>query len=62
MGDMVNLKRFKKRSERERSAREAEANRVRFGRTKSERAAEAGRARRARELLDQHQIDRRDAP
>ena len=37
MGDVVNLKRFKKRTGREASAKQAEANRARFGRTKSER-------------------------
>jgi hypothetical protein len=60
-GDIVNLKRFRKRSEREQAAKEAEANRARFGRSKSERAAEATRARRADELLDQHRIDGGDA-
>ena len=57
MGEVVNLKRFKKRSEREQSAREADANRARFGRTKAERATEKLRAKRANELLDQHRID-----
>ncbi len=57
MGDVVNLKRFRKRSEREQAAKEAEANRARFGRSKSERAADETRARRANELLDQHRID-----
>ena len=57
MGELVNLKRFKKRDAREQSARDAEANRARFGRTKSERAADAQRAERANELLDQHRID-----
>jgi Domain of unknown function (DUF4169) len=61
MGDIVNLKRFRKRSEREQAAREAEGNRARFGRTKSERVADASRARRANELLDQHRIDGEDA-
>ncbi len=61
MGDVVNLKRFRKRSEREQSAKEAEANRARFGRSKSERAADATRARRANEFLDQHRIDDGDA-
>ena len=61
MGDVVNLKRFRKRSEREQAAKEAEANRARFGRSKSERAAVAMRARRADELLDQHRIDGEDA-
>jgi hypothetical protein len=60
-GDIVNLKRFRKRSEREQAAKEAEANRARFGRSKSERAAAATRARRADELLDQHRIDGGDA-
>ena len=57
MGELVNLKRFKKRNAREQSARDVEANRARFGRTKSERAADAQRAERANELLDQHRID-----
>ena len=62
MGDVVNLKRFKRRSEREQSAKRAEANRARFGRTKAERTAEAKRAERASKLLDQHRIDVEDAP
>ena len=57
MGEVVNLKRFKKRSEREQSAKNAEANRARFGRTKAERAADEQRAGRANALLDQHRID-----
>ena len=61
MGEVVNLKRFRKRSEREQAAKQAEANRARFGRSKSERAADARRARRADELLDQHRIDGEDA-
>ena len=61
MGDIVNLKRVRKRSEREQAAKEADANRARFGRTKSERAADALRTKRADELLDQHRIDGEDA-
>ena len=61
MGDIVNLKRFRKRNEREQAAKQAEANRARFGRSKSERAADAMGARRANELLDQHRIDGEDA-
>lgn len=61
MGDVVNLKRFRKRSERGQAAREAEANRARFGRTKAERAADAMRSNRASEVLDQHRIDGEDA-
>jgi hypothetical protein len=61
MGDVVNLKRFNKRTEREQSAKQAEANRTRFGRTKSERTLERQRSNRASDLLDQHRIDGEDA-
>ena len=60
MGDVVNLKRFKKRTEREQSAKQAGANRSRFGRTKSERVLEEQRTKRANDLLDQHRIDGED--
>ena len=43
------------------SAKEAEANRARFGQTKSERILEQQRAKRASDLLDQHRIDGEDA-
>ena len=61
MGELVNLKRFKKRNEREQSAKQADANRTRFGRTKSERAADEFRSGRANDHLDQHRIDGEDA-
>jgi hypothetical protein len=61
MGDVVNLKRFKKRTERHQSEQQAEANRTRFGRTKSERILDEQRADRANKLLDQHRIDGEDA-
>jgi hypothetical protein len=61
MGEVVNLKRFKKRVERKHSAKQADANRLQFGRTKSERAREEQHTERANELLDQHRIDGEDA-
>ena len=61
MGDLVNLKRFRKRSEREQAAKQADANRVRFGRTKSERARDEQQSSRANDHLDQHHIDGEDA-
>jgi hypothetical protein len=61
MGEVVNLKRFKKRTEREQSAKQADANRTRFGRTKSERVGDERRTKRASDLLDQHRIDGEDA-
>jgi hypothetical protein len=62
MGDIVNLKRFRKRAEREQSAKQAEANRTRFGRSKSQRALDERQAERASDLLDQHRIDGEDTP
>ncbi|MFB9264951.1 DUF4169 family protein [Bradyrhizobium erythrophlei] len=61
MGDVVNLKRFKKRGEREQAAKQAEANRALFGRTKSERARDEMISERTNRLLDQHRIDGGDA-
>ncbi len=61
MGDIVNLKRFKKRAERRQAEQQAETNRARFGRTKTERAIDERRTDRASELLDQHRIDGEDA-
>jgi hypothetical protein len=61
MGDIVNLKRFKKRNERDQSAKQADANRARFGRTKSERASDEQVKDRASHLLEQHKLDGGDA-
>jgi hypothetical protein len=61
MGDLVNLKRFKKRTELHQSEQQAEVNRTRFGRTKSERIMDQRHADRTDKLLDQHRIDGEDA-
>ena len=61
MGDVINLRRFKKRTEKEQSAKQAEVNRARFGRTKPERTLDQQRSSRASKLLDQHRIDGEDA-
>jgi len=45
----------------EQAAKQADANRARFGRTKSERILDEERADRANKLLDQHRIDGEDA-
>ena len=60
MGDIVSLKRFRKRNQREQSAKQADVNRARFGRTKSERMLEESRGNRANDLLNQHRIDDED--
>ena len=61
MGDVVKLRRFKKRTERQQAQQQAETNRVRYGRTKSERGLDERRATRDKELLDQPRIDGEDA-
>jgi Domain of unknown function (DUF4169) len=61
MGNVVNLNRFKKRAEKQQSAKQAGVNRTRFGRTKSERTLDQQRSSRASDLLDQHRIDGEDA-
>jgi hypothetical protein len=61
MGDLINLNRFKKRTAREDSAKQADVNRVRFGRTKTERTLHEQRTTRANIVLDQHRIDGEDA-
>jgi predicted kinase len=61
MGDVINLKRFKKRNEREQLAKQADANRARFGRPKAERTLEERRKDRAADVLDQHKLNDGDA-
>jgi hypothetical protein len=61
MGETINLKQFRKRAERDRSAKAAETNRARFGRSKSERARDELREKRAAELLSQHRLNGEDA-
>jgi hypothetical protein len=57
MSDVVNLNRFRKRAAKESAAKQADANRARFGRNKSERAQDQQRSERAKTLFDQHRLD-----
>ena len=61
MGDLVNLKQIKKRNERMDRAKQAEANRARFGRTKAEKQRDQAAASRAASHLDQHRLDSEDS-
>ena len=61
VGDLVNLKRFRKRVAREAAAQQAEANRARFGRTKAEKNLVTERTRRGEEILNQHRLDDEEA-
>ncbi len=56
MGDLVNLKRFKKRTARDDATRIAETNRARFGRTKVEKKRDKMRDERDDLTLDGHRI------
>jgi hypothetical protein len=56
MGEVVNLKRYKKRVAREDATRDAEAQRVRFGRTKVERQRDQEENRKLNSALDHHRI------
>ena len=57
MGDLVNLRQFKKRTAREETAKQSETNRALHGRTKGERSRDEQQAQRASDILDQHRID-----
>ena len=60
MGDIVNLRRARKKAERLRAERTASANRLLHGRSKAERELEAQRDLKARRDLDRHRIETGD--
>lgn len=60
MGEVVNLNRVRKRVAREQAEKQADANRVKFGRSKTERTIDETTTRRQDTLLEQHRIDRED--
>jgi hypothetical protein len=56
MGDIINLKRFKKKIARDRAADDANARRARFGRTKADRKQQDEQSRKLNSALDHHRI------
>lgn len=56
MGDVFNLKRYKKRVARDTAAKSADERRARFGRTKAERKFDQEQNRKLKSMLDQHRI------
>lgn len=60
MAEIVNLNRVRKKTEREQEVRRAEANRVRFGRTKAEKARAAAEGTRRRAELDGKKMEKTD--
>lgn len=57
MAEIINLRRVRKRLDRERDAVDAAENRARFGRTRAEAANEAAETGRAARTLDGARLD-----
>lgn len=60
MAKVTNLNRFRKTRARADKTRQAEENRVRFGRTKADRLLSETRESNARAQLDGHKLDKDD--
>ncbi|WP_443970838.1 DUF4169 family protein [Sphingobium sp. CR28] len=60
MGEIINLRQARKRQARAARETEADANRLKFGRTKGERLADAAQSERAHKKLAGHKIDKSD--
>jgi hypothetical protein len=60
MGDIVNLRTIRKRAQRSQDDREAQQNRLEYGRPQAARRLDEARAEKARNDLDQHRIEMGD--
>lgn len=60
MGDVINLRRFRKRAAKQRDDERAAASRVVHGRTKAQRVLEASRTEKSRRDFDAHKIETGD--
>lgn len=60
LGDIVNLKRFRKQKARAEADSHAAANRALFGRSKDERIKTDREQEKAGRVLDQHRIEGKD--
>ena len=60
MSDVVNLRKARKKIERQLDERQAAANRLLHGRSKTERKVAAAREAKARRDIDQHQVETGD--
>ena len=56
MGELVNLKRYKKQVSRASDDKDAAARRAKFGRSKSERQRDREREEKLNSVLDQHRM------
>ncbi|MDQ1186426.1 DUF4169 family protein [Agrobacterium larrymoorei] len=59
-GDVINLRQFRKQKARSEKEKQAEQNRLSFGRTKSEKSLTTALNEKAERQLDQSKLDRRD--
>lgn len=57
MGEIVNLRQFRKKSARTAKEREAEQNRILFGRTKAEKDFARNEARKAEQFLASNRLE-----
>ena len=60
MGDIVNLRRARKKAQRELAEREASANRLLYGRSKAQRDLDSERDAKASRDLERHRIETGD--
>ena len=60
MGDLVSLRKVRKKMERARDQQRAATNRLRFGLSKAEHRLKDARDKKARQDLDQHQVETGD--
>lgn len=62
MSDIVNLRQFKKQKARAEKEKQADQNRVLFGRTKSEKSVAQAEMTKAQRFLDQNRLEKSDTP
>lgn len=57
LGDIINLKRFRKKKSRNEADRQAATNRAVFGRTRADRERDEREQQQLRDVVDQHRIE-----
>ncbi|MBH9728752.1 DUF4169 family protein [Brucella abortus] len=62
MSDIVNLRQFKKQKARDTKEKQAEQNRILFGRTKVEKDFSRAQAQKAERFLDMNRRETKDLP
>ncbi|MBA8818854.1 hypothetical protein BRY73_14195 [Ochrobactrum sp. P6BS-III] len=60
MSDIVNLRQFKKKKARDAKEKQADQNRVLFGRTKTEKDFAREETRKSERFLDMNRLERKD--